>query len=104
MKAGLRPLFLALVALLLLCFGGCTSLTVAGRVAVKGSEPHTYLVLVAANQDYKIVGPLREEIWRRYQGQRIRVRGRLVRKAIGPGFPAELEVLEIRKVERPDKS
>jgi hypothetical protein len=97
-RLGLR--FLAVATLSLVFLSGCSSLKLAGRVAVKGSEPHTYLVLVVDGRDYKLVGPLRDEIWKTYQGQRIRVRGRIVREARGPGFPAEVEVLEILGVER----
>lgn len=99
-----RLQFLAVVALSLLTMSACSSLKVAGRVAVKGNEPHTYLVLVSDSREYKLVGPLQEKIWKTYQGQRIRVRGRIVREALGPGFPAELEVLEILEVERPQGS
>ena len=96
--------FVAVAMLAPVFLGGCSSVKIAGRVAVKGSEPHTYLVLVSNGQDYKLVGPLRDEIWKSFQGRRIRVRGRIVREARGPGFPAELEVLEILGVEPPEGS
>ncbi len=82
------------VIVILVC-GGCTSLVFRGKVTVKGSEPHTYLVLVAKDTEYKLVGRLQEKIWQQYQGRTIEVRGEIIKDAIGPGFPAELEVTEI---------
>lgn len=74
----------------------CKTVTLKGKIAVKGNEPHTYLVLILEqNLEYAIVGDLRQEIWTKYQGQVIKVRGKIVKQAVGPGFPAELEVSEI---------
>ena len=78
---------------------GCVT-TYEGRVAVKGSEPHTYTVLVTPdNVEYKIVGDLAQLIYSDYQNRIIKVRGKITREAIGPGMPAELLVYEIIKVE-----
>ena len=74
----------------------CKTVTLKGKIAVKGNEPHTYLVLILEqNLEYAIVGDLRQEIWTKYQGQVIKVQGKIVKQAVGPGFPAELEVSEI---------
>ena len=96
-KSSLCAILLASLALPLVT--ACNSLTVSGRVSVKGSEPHTYLVLVSEERGaFTIVGPLKEEIRRNYQGKYLKVRGRIVE---GPGLPVphpQLEVLEILEV------
>ena len=66
-------------------------ITVTGRVTVTGSEPHVRLVVVTAAATYELVGPAAEEL-RRLQQRRVTVRGRIVREASGPGFPAQLRV------------
>ena len=72
--------------------------TFSGRVAVKGNEPHTYIVLITEDTEYSIVGDLAGEIRSEYQNKIITVTGKIVKKAI-PGKPAELEVYKILKVE-----
>ena len=47
MKSAPKSLLVAAAILSLVLLGGCSTIKLAGRVAVKGSEPHTYLVLVA---------------------------------------------------------
>lgn len=64
---------------------------VVGRVTATGSEPHVILVLVTDDGDYELVGDRAGELWR-LQQRDVSVRGRVVRKAYGPGFPAQLEV------------
>ncbi len=90
-----------LVTLILIAAGtsSCRSVTFHGKVAVRGSEPHTYLSLLSADKgEAALVGPLRDEIEANYQGRYIKVEGRVVKKAAGPGFPAELEVIRILEV------
>ena len=62
-----------------------------GRVTVTGSAPLTILVLVTETDHYEIVGDLAAEL-RTMQQLHVTVRGRVVRDAAGPGFPARLQV------------
>ena len=62
-----------------------------GRVIVTGSAPHVLLVLETDRGGYELVGDHAAELWS-LQGRQITVRGRVVREARGPGFPARLEV------------
>ena len=62
-----------------------------GRVTVTGSAPLTILVLVTETDHYEIVGDLAPEL-RTLQQLHVTVRGRVVRDAAGPGFPARLQV------------
>ena len=71
-----------------------------GRVTVTGSAPRTILVLVTETDHYEIVGDLAPEL-RRLQQLQVTVRGRVVREAAGPGFPAQLQVDSYTRVQRP---
>ena len=74
------------------------SMQISGKVAVVGNVPFTFLNLVTADKvEYRLVGALEEKIRREMQQMILTVEGRIVKKAIGPGFPAEFEVFEILK-------
>ena len=66
-------------------------IAVTGRVTVTGSEPNVQLVIVADALTYELVGAPAGELWG-LQQRRVTVRGRVVREAYGPGFPAQLQV------------
>ena len=70
-----------------------------GRVTVTGSAPRTILVLVTETDHYEIVGDLAPEL-RTLQQRHVTVRGRVVREAAGPGFPARLQVDSYTRVPR----
>jgi hypothetical protein len=96
MKSRQYRLFGLLFLVVMFTAAGC--ITLSGRITVKGNEPHTYVVLVAGeSEEYVIVGDLAETLRKEYQNKRVRVKGKIVGKAI-PGKPAELEVFEILEV------
>lgn len=65
---------------------------VTGRVVVTGSDPHVALVVVTeTGKQYELVGERADPLWD-LQQRRVTVRGRVVQQALGPGFPAQLEV------------
>ena len=67
-------------------------IAVNGRVVVTGSDPLVILVIVTdANEQYELVGERADPLWDLQQRQ-VTVRGRVVRQASGPGFPAQLQV------------
>ena len=70
-----------------------------GRVTVTGSAPLTILVLVTEADHYEIVGDLAPEL-RTLQQLHVTVRGRVVREAAGPGFPAQFQVDSYTRVRR----
>ena len=72
-----------------------------GRVTVTGSAPLTILVIVTETDHYEIVGDLVPEL-RNLQQLYVTVRGRVVREAYGPVFPAQLQVDSYTRV--PHKS
>ncbi len=107
LKTPLSVLTTLVVLLVLIAVDGCDTVTVEGRVTVKGSEPATWVALVETGNgepespvrtEYALVGPLADEIRSRHQGRHLVVRGRIVSETRGPGFPAELEVIEILEV------
>lgn len=75
--------------LLLLTTQGCAmgvrktdAATLTGTVRVVGNEPFTRLVLTTADsggsgKDYLLVGPLRDELRKSYQGQKVSLEGAL---------------------------
>ena len=74
---------------------GCSA-TFTGRVAVKGSEPFTYLAIETLEHgELKITGKLAPEIRSRYQGRTITVEGTIRSQGAGPGFPGSLDVIRI---------
>jgi len=77
---------------------GCTNsadTNLEGKIAVKGSGPHTYLVIEdeKTHKDYKIANPKEFNLIDK-QNKTVKLKAKVVRKAIGPGFPAEIKVIE----------
>ena len=81
-------------------FMGCAQdnvMEIEGRVAVKGSSPHTYLSIKdsKSQQSYKIQNQAEFDLMRK-QNQTVKVKAVLIKEAIGPGFPAVIEVVEVK--------
>ena len=79
---------------------GCAQngdLELEGGLYVKGSEPHTYLVIEdqKSHKIYKIQNAKRFKLGQR-QKEIVKLKAKLVKKAIGPGFPAVVEVVEVK--------
>ena len=119
-RGGLGP-GLAAVPLLAIALAGCvsdkepsrtaaTAVTAAwaGRVSVKGNEPHTWLALtVEDGKVYELVGDKAALIREGYQNRRLRVEGRIVSAAAAPGAataaapgtPVRIDVTGFREVQ-----
>jgi len=64
-----------------------------GRISLKGNEPHTWLALSTEDGTvYELIGERAAVIRDRHQNRRLRVEGKVVSAAKGPGFPARIEV------------
>ncbi|MBN2735742.1 MAG: hypothetical protein JXR70_02095 [Spirochaetales bacterium] len=83
------------IFMMTMMFGACDDSIVQGRISVRGNEPNTMLTIETSHGVLEITGPLKQQIWQNYQGQEIKIRVKLVREALGPGFPARVEALEI---------
>jgi hypothetical protein len=72
--------------------------SIKGKIAVKGNEPHTYVAIVTEDKrEYRIVGDLETEIRRVYQQKIVIVDGIIVKESNSPLIPPELEVLKIEE-------
>lgn len=89
-----------LIGLSLIGFLGCAQdnvIELEGRVAVKGSSPHTYLSIKdsKSQKSYKISNQAKFDLMTK-QNQTVKVKAVLIKEAIGPGFPAIIEVVEVK--------
>ena len=78
---------------------GCSNshlVEMEGRVAVKGSMPFTYLVIedTVTHKSYKIQNSKDFDLIHQ-QKKIIKIKAELIKKAVGPGFPAEIKVIEV---------
>ncbi len=85
---------------MLIGFLGCAQdnvMELEGRVAVKGSSPHTYLSIKdsKSQKSYKIQNQVEFDLMTK-QNQTVKVKAVLIKEAIGPGFPAIIEVVEVK--------
>ena len=88
------------MALTVMALMGCSKsdeLSMEGKIAMKGSMPHTYLVIEdkQSHKDYKIQNSQSFNLMHR-QKEIIKIKAKLLKKAVGPGFPAVIEVLEVQ--------
>ena len=79
---------------------GCAQeniMEIEGRVSVKGFSPHTYLSIKDSNshKSYKIQNQTEFDLMKK-QNQNIKVKAVLIKEAIGPNFPAVIEVVEVK--------
>ncbi|HHD78198.1 MAG TPA: hypothetical protein ENK98_00920 [Epsilonproteobacteria bacterium] len=81
---------------LIACSEGDTS-DITGRVAMKGSSIHTYLVLedTQTKKSVKLVNYKKFHL-DQHQNEILTLKVKLLKKAIGPGFPEEVEVVEVK--------
>ena len=89
-----------IIGLALMGLIGCAqnnTMELEGRLSVKGSFVHTYLNIkdIKSNKSYKIQNQESFDLMQK-QNQMVKVKVKLIKKAIGPGFPAVVEVLEVK--------
>jgi len=95
MKKYLIPGFMILGVIM-----GCAQngdLELEGGLYMKGSAPHSYLVIEdqKSHKNYKIQNAQTFNLGKR-QKEVVKLKAKLVKKAIGPGFPAVIEVVEVK--------
>lgn len=86
--------------LTLLGFIGCAQdnvIELEGRIAMKGSSPHTYLSIKdsKSHKSYKIQNEVKFNLSKK-QNQTVKIKAVLIKEAIGPGYPALIEVVEVK--------
>ena len=69
---------------------------VKGKIYVKGTEPHTYVAIedINTHKVYKIVNPKEFDLLQK-QKEILKLKAIHIKKAIGPGFPTEIKVIDI---------
>gem|GEM_PF-2480488 len=73
---------------------------VTGRITISGNDPFSFVAIhVLEPQDtdgsYRLQGDLVTILKDDYQQKTVTIRIRVTKERVGPGFPAEAEVLEI---------
>ncbi|MBN1647602.1 MAG: hypothetical protein JW874_06185 [Spirochaetales bacterium] len=74
------------------------TIVLEGRIALTGNEPHTALVLITADRQYRISGKLLPEIREKYQGRTVRLEAVLVRGPTLPLLGSEIDVIKLIRV------
>ncbi len=79
------------------CAKNAQAIELRGGLYMKGSSPHSYLVIEdqKSHQQYKIRNAHAFKLAQK-QRQIVTLKVKLVKKAAGPGFPAIVEVVEIK--------
>ena len=98
MKLNRKILNLFVLACCAVLFTACNEdkKIITGKVAVAGHEPFAYVRVIDQDKvEYKLVGPMRDTLRKEYQGQIVQLEGKVVKKSVGPGMPAEFLVLVI---------
>lgn len=89
-----------LLGLSLLGFTGCAhngdTMELEGRIAMKGSSSHAYLAIKdnTTHKSYKIQNTERFDLMAQ-QNKNIKLKVKLIKEAVGIGFPAVVEVIGI---------
>ena len=80
---------------LVACSEGDTG-SITGRIAIKGAAIHTYLV-IEDTQNHQILklNNYRTFQLEKRQNEIVTLKVKYIKAAIGPGFPAEAEVVEV---------
>lgn len=75
------------------------TITLTGRIKIKGSEPMTFIALVTEEgRDYILVGEKADDLGSNHQLRLVELKGKLISKE-APVNPAQLEVLTYKLLE-----
>ena len=79
---------------------GCTTnsaVTIHGKIAIKGNEPHTFLALTTEQgEEYQLQGPLVEQIKQQNQGMILELSGTILSTKKVFALPIMFRVQEIK--------
>ncbi len=81
-------------------FIGCAQdnvIELEGKIAMKGSSPHSYLSIKdsKSHKSYKIKNEVKFNLSKK-QNQTVKIKAVLIKESIGPGYPALIEVVEVK--------
>lgn len=93
----MKKIFILLTILALTGCANDTIIEIEGRVSMKGSSPHNYLSIKDSQnlKSYKIQNQSQFDLMRK-QNQTVKIKAVLIKEAVGPGFPAVIEVIEVK--------
>jgi hypothetical protein len=79
---------------------GCSesqSIELHGPISMKGSSPYSYLAIYDKNskKNYKILNQENLNL-EYYQNKDVVMEVKIIKEAIGPGFPAVVEIVELK--------
>jgi hypothetical protein len=76
---------------------GINAMDIIGKIIIKGSAPHTFMVIEDANssKSYAIANS-KEFNLSSMQNETINIEANIIKSAIGAGFPALIEVLKVK--------
>jgi hypothetical protein len=79
---------------------GCTqsqSMELAGRISIKGPAHHSYLSIYdkVSQKNYKIQNKEKFNLGK-YQNKEVVIEVKIIKEAIGPGFPAIVQILKLK--------
>ena len=71
---------------------------IKGKIFLKGSMPHSYLGIkdILSNKEYKIVNKSDFNL-QKLQNHTVKIEAKLIKDALGPGFPATIQVLRVEE-------
>ena len=82
--------------------GGCMNgqnIEVEGTIKYVGATPHHYLALEDSKQHlFKISNPQAFKL-EKLQNHRVKAKVAIIKKAVGPGFPPIIKILDIQEKE-----
>ena len=88
----------------MMLFGGCTNqkdldmntITINGTIYMKGSAPHTYLVIEDKQHNkYQITNPKKFDIIHK-QNQTLSLQTKIIKQSKSPLIPTQIEIVEIK--------
>jgi hypothetical protein len=76
---------------------GINAMDITGKIIIKGSAPHTFMVIEDANssKSYAITNS-KEFNLSSMQNETINIEANIIKSAIGAGFPVLIEVLKVK--------
>jgi len=98
----MKKLLLSTLASMML-FAGCTNqkdinaTNINGTIYMKGSEPHTYLVIEEnkTHKNYQITNPKQFDLISK-QNQKLSLKAKVIKESNTPLIPTKIEVLEVQ--------
>lgn len=95
----MKQLALFLSSWILVACTQSNALELQGRIAMKGTATHSYLVIedTLTNKSYKIQNQSFKDLINK-QKHIVKIKADLLKDAVGPGFPAVIKVLEVKEV------